>query len=327
MTNKRFFMCLALALGVVCIFNAFLAVKVDSVPKFIMRQMRATPRIDILFLGDSLMQSGLDVKSFASAWPARNAAPAAFNAGLGSSSPVEHDLLADEAYLHHRAISSLVYGFHDLQLSVPQGFAWGDLVGNRSMGYSTEPAKAASLYAPGSILENWRFHLIGAVPMLREHSQLWKYVEVFRRFLHDVGMVKTRTNQFGRVADFEVVALRDPSKFEQECERIVQNSSPLVPAVRELLRLAQAHDTHVIFVEMPVTSAHRKLGYSTAAWQQYRRYLQQQLQVAGATYAVASDWTSDDADFSDGLHLNKAGADAFSKKMAQFLADDLHPHY
>jgi hypothetical protein len=321
MSTKRFFVCLALALFVIWLFNIFLAFKVDSVPKLIMRQMRATPRIDMLFLGNSLMQSGFNAGSFASAWPVRNTAPAAFNAGLGSSSPVEHYLLADQAYRHHKPITYLVYGFYDLQLTTPQSFNWVDLIGNRSMGYSTEPAKAASLYAPGSILESWRFHLIGAVPMLREHSQLWKYVEVIRRFLQEVGMRKARTNQFGRVADFEAVALPDKFKFDQDCEKAVQESAPFVPAVLELLRLAHEQNTQVTVIEMPMNSSHRNSCYSTVAWRQYRRYLQQRLQTEGVTYAVASDWITNDADFSDGLHLTKEGADAFSKKMAQFMSD------
>jgi hypothetical protein len=326
MSTKRFFLCLALALGVVFIFNLFLAVKVDSVPKLIMRQMRATPRIDILFLGNSLMQSGFEGSSFAAAWPNREAVPTAFNAGLGSSSPVEHYLLADQTYRHYQPIRYLVYGFYDLQLTEPPSFAWKDLVGNRSMAYSVEPAKAASLYADGSTLQAWRFRLIGAVPMLRDHSQLWKYVEIFRRSLQEIGLPKAETNQFGRVADFQSVALPEQLAFEQRCASAVQESSPLIPAIKELLRLARDQNTQALFVEMPMTSVHRNLYYSTVEWQQYRRHLQQQLQAEGVAFSVASDWITNDADFSDGLHLDKTGADIFSKRMAQVIAGNLKPN-
>jgi hypothetical protein len=320
MTIKRLFLCLAAALGVVGVFNAFLAVRIHPVQQQIMKRMRATPKIDILFLGNSLMQSGLSTESFASAWPDSNATPIAFNAGLGGTYPVEHYLLAHQAYLHHEPIPCLVYGYFNCELTQPPPFAWADLIGNRAMGYSTEPAMAASLYAPESMLECWRFQLIGAVPMLREHSQLWKYVEIFRRFLQEAGMPKAKMNQFGRVTDFRAVALPDLLKFKQDCEKSVQNSSPLIPPVQALLRLAHNQNTRVFVVEMPVSSAHRDSYYSTPAWQHYREYLVQRLQAEGATYVVASDWVPDDADFSDLLHLNQTGSDLFSKKIAHVIA-------
>ena len=81
------------------------------------------------------------------------------------------------------------------------------------MAYSMEPSVSASLYAPGSAWEEWRFRLIGAVPALREHSQLWKYVELLRRDLQQIGMPKAKTNEFGRVADFQTVAETDLAQF------------------------------------------------------------------------------------------------------------------
>jgi hypothetical protein len=310
-------------MGVICLFNVFLGLKSDSVPKLIMRQMRATPRIDILFLGNSLMESGFDSNSFASAWPASTSVPYTFNAGLGSSSPVEHFLLAHQAYLHHQSIPYVVYGFYDLQLTKPQGFGWGDLVGNRSMGYSTEPSTAASLYAPGSMLEKWRFYLIGAVPMLREHSKLWQYIEILRRSIQELGMPHLKTNQFGRVADFKAIAMPEQVKFARDCEVAVKDSIPFVSAVQELLRLAHEKNTELIVVEMPMDSAHRNSYYSTVAWQKYQTYLKQRLEGKGITYVIASDWVSNDGDFSDGLHLNKMGANIYSAKMAQFMANKL----
>jgi len=320
MTTKHFFVSLAWALGVIVAFNVFLAIRMDTVPKLIMRQMRATPRIDILFLGNSLMQSGLDANTFTKEWTSPNAAPVPFNAGLGSSSPVEHYLLAKQAYLHHEPIPYLVYGFYNLQLTKPQSFAWSDLVGNRAMGYSTDPSKAASLYAPGSLFERWRFELIGAAPMLREHSELWKYVEIFRRKLQEVGMAKAKTNEFGRIADFETFAQSEQAQFGQDCEKAVKDQTPFVLAIQTLLQLAHEHNTQVIFIEMPMTSDHRTQYYSTLIWQQYQSYLQQSFKAEGALFINANDWVSDE-DFSDGLHLNEAGAAVFSTKIAQVMAE------
>ncbi len=319
MTARRFFACIGVALGVLCAFNVLLAFKIDSVANFILREMRAQPRIDMLFLGNSLMKSGLDTDAFEAAWPPPGPPPRAFNAGFGSSYPVEHYLLAHQAYLHHEPIPCLVYGFFDLQLTDPERHAWKDLVANQAMVYSTEPSVAASLFEPGSTLEKWRFHIIGAAPMLRDHSQLWKYVEILRRRLQEIGMAKATVNQFGRVADFEAVSQPRQPEFDEACERVVERSAPFMSAVQALLELARAEHSRVVVVEMPMTSTHRDACYATAAWRRYRAYLRQRLRSAGASYVLASDWIPD-AGFSDGLHLTEDGAKRFSTRLAPAIA-------
>jgi hypothetical protein len=319
MTNRRFFICIALALGVIVVFNIFLALKVDSFPKLIMRKMRAAPRIDILFFGNSLMQAGFDPVAFASAWPSSTTAPSTFNAGMGWSSPVEHYVLAHQTLLQHPEVHYLVYGFYDFQLIAQEGFGWNDLEGNRAMAYSMEPDTSAALYAPGSAWEKWRFRAIGAIPALRDHSQLWKLVEFFRRDLQQIGMPENKTNEFGRVADFQSFGSPDLATFEQTGETAVTRSTPFVPAIEQLLETAREKKIRVVIVEMPMTPYHRNRYYATPTWQKYRAYVKEKIEAAGATYIEADDWAPDDADFNDALHLNAAGAGLFSRKMADAL--------
>ena len=325
MTIRHFFASLAVALGVIAAFNVFLALKVDSVPKSIQRKMKSMPRIDILFLGNSLMQSGLDPEKFTAGWINPEKAPLAFNAGLGWSSPVEHYVLAHQSIEHHPEISCLIYGFRDFQLTSPEGYSWKELEGNRSMAYLMEPSVSASLYAPGSAWEEWRFRLIGAVPALREHSQLWKYVELLRRDLQQIGMPKAKTNEFGRVADFQTVAETDLAQFQREGEMAIARSAPFVPAIEKLIKMAREKKIRVIFVEMPVTAEHRGRYYATSSWQRYQAYLKNKMSASGVTYVAADDWVPETADFSDGLHLNSRGADLFSRKMATTLTNELKP--
>ena len=321
MTTRRFFSCLAVALGVIVAFNIFIALKVDSVPKMMMRQMRAMPKLDILFLGNSVMADSLDPHAFLAAWPPSQPTPSIYNAGLAQSSGVEHYLLARQAYLHHASIPCLVYGFYDLELTERPAYSWTKLTGNRAMAYSPADATlAASLYAPGSTLEKWRFNLIGAIPMLREHSQLWKFVELFRRQLGGIGRPPEKTTRHGRAADITKYIFPDMDRFSSDCEFAAQHSAPFIPPVQELLKLAQKDKTRVFIVEMPMISDHRDRIYATTAWQNYRAYLQQRCQEAGVTYINASDWVPNDADFMDNLHLSSTGADLFSAKMAQYLS-------
>lgn len=320
MTTRRFFSCLALALGVILVFNILIALRVDSVPKLVMREMRATPRIDILLLGSSIVEYGFDKHAFASAWPAPNPVPPFFDAAMSASSPVEHYLLGRDAYLHHEHIHCLVYGFYDQNLTDPPDYSWTKLTGNKAMGYSPEFATlAASLYAPGSVWQKWRFNLIGLIPMLREHSQLWKYIELFRRQLKQIGMPAQKLDLMGRVPNFDVYPFPNIDQFSRDCEEAAQRAEPFIPPVENMIQLARKNNSQVFIVEMPMISDHRNRLYATQAWKDYRAYLQQHCAAEGATYVNASDWVPDDANFNDNLHLNPDGAKIFSAKMAEYL--------
>jgi hypothetical protein len=320
MPLRSFLFTVALAAGVLVAFNVFLGWRLDSVPKLRMRQMDAAPRIDYLFVGHSLMEVGLDPNVFVQALPPAQPPVCAYNIALGSTSPVEHFLLAREAYRKHAEIPHLTYGFYGLQLTENPGHGWDDLVGNRALGYETDPALAADLYAPGSAWEKWRFRCIGAVPMLRDHSQLWKYVELLRRALGQAGLPRERMNQFGRIADFARMAAPDPVKAERDCTAAMEQNAPLVPAIRALLALARERHSQVVVVEMPLATRYRLIYYETPVWRKYRDYLREKLAADGATYLVASDWVADESDFSDGLHLTPDGAKIFSARLARELA-------
>jgi hypothetical protein len=322
MTKRHFFTGVGLALAVLVVFNLLLAWKVDSVPKLFMRRMAAMPRMDVLFLGNSLMEAGIDRAEFKAALPPGSELGNAFNAGLGWSTPVEHYLLARHAFAVHPKIPCVVYGFFDFQLTATPSDTWGELIGNRAMGYSTEPGLAAELYRPGSWLEPWRFRAIGAIPMLREHSQLWKFVELFRRELGGIGQPAEATDSFGRVADFEELSVPRQPEFDETCDAAVRSRAPLHPAIQALIRLAAEKQSRLVVVEMPMGLIHRRDGYASAAWGRYRDYLRQQLAAEGVAYVAAGNWVPDDADFRDGLHLNAPGAKLFSTRMAEVLAGE-----
>jgi hypothetical protein len=319
MKTRALYISIAVGLGVVTAFNVFVAIGMDSVAALTLRQLRAQKHIDILCLGNSLMAAGLNVKTFEAAWPGTPPPPVVANAALGSSETVEHYLLAHETFLHHEEIRTVVYGFFDFQLTDPPPFGWQDLIWNRAMVYTTDPDTAAALFAPGSASVKWRLRLTAWMPMLRERTHIWRYVELFRRSLGSLGLPPAENDQFGRVADFQEFMHDQEAHFQKTCAEKLAHSPDIVRPIEALIRLAHSHGARVVIVEMPLPSAHRKYCYSTPAWQEYRKYLQQKLAAEEVTYIDADDWESDSR-FNDGLHLNGIGAKEFSTRLAQTLA-------
>src|SRR5438128_5782221 len=134
MAKQAFYLPVAIGLGILGVFNIAVArVARNTIPRQVARRIDETRILTSLALGNSLMQAGFDETAFqeASSEPGRVAK--AVNAGLGSSSPVEHLLLARRAFRSHRTMADVFYGFFDFQLTVLPHTAPGDLIGNRAM--------------------------------------------------------------------------------------------------------------------------------------------------------------------------------------------------
>jgi hypothetical protein len=101
-----------------------------SVPRRLVRQMDETRGLTHLALGNSLMAAGFNRAAFDEYLGLPNAV--AFNAGLGSSYPVEHLILLRRALRDHPTVNTLIYGFFDLQLTGNSAVTTSDLVGNRA---------------------------------------------------------------------------------------------------------------------------------------------------------------------------------------------------
>jgi len=325
-SKKQLRISIALCLGTLIAFNVYLVLRMDSVPRLMIRQLRQQPKVDMLFLGNSLMASGLDQQSFTSTWSQRGTPPALYNASLPGSSTVEQDLFAREAFRDHKAIKYVVYGFFNDQLTKIPHASWDGFEGNMAMSYYIEPDIAAKYYFPNeSILEKWSFRLIGLIPMLRERSQLWKYVEQVRRTLSGMGMPAITTTRFGRASDFDKVGLIQPDVLDRIYDEAVEKAAPFAPPFEEICQLTATNGARLYVVEMPVPSKHRSLNYSSLSWLKYREFLQKQLSHDGIVYISANDWVTDDKCFLDAIHLNEMGAKVFSDHLAKKLIDLIKP--
>lgn len=318
---KRFFILAGIALGMLAGYNALIgfASRTTQRHELLYTLNHLPPDTDCLLLGNSLMAAGGDISAFQSAWPDPNDPPAVVNLALGATTPVEHYLILKRALAQPVHIKYLVYGFFDDQLNAPVSGNWTNLMGNRAFSYYF-PKDAAAFYTPGSRWEVWKLWLIGHVPMLADRSSFWGKIELLRRWCGGLGMPKQKSNRFGRAADFAELEPKNVSNFTARCEAIVRGQKGFSPAVRGIFQLARAHGIRVFLVEMPMPSRHREEFYSLPAWADLRGYLQTLAARENAVYLSADDWVTNDADFEDAMHLNEAGAQLFSARLAVALA-------
>ncbi|QOV90629.1 hypothetical protein [Humisphaera borealis] len=279
-----------------------------SVPRQLLdRSERSKPATD-LFLGNSTMAAGLDEMAFAAAQPGSRP----LNLGLGATKPIEHYLIYRQQDRHRGG--ALYYGFLDTQLTDPPDSGWSFLFGNRAMGYYVETETAAEFYFPNDPTRQAAFRAVAQIPVLVERSAIWAKVELVRRSLGEIGLPKKESNLFGRVEDFSLLEA-DRGVFALHCARATEARAPLAPSVAALLAMARDRSAPVWVIEMPVTEQHRRRLYNTPAWAAYRAHIVELVSAAGGRYVQAADWIGDDG-FADHLHLNAAGAAAFSARLA-----------
>ena len=290
----------------------------NSVPRQLLRQIDRTRGVTDIALGNSLIYSGFDPDAYDRALAADPVV--AMNAGLGASSVVEHLEILSRALQRDDSIRVAIYGFFDFQLTDPPVATVSDLFGNRAISYYAAPAIALQFYEM-PLRDQIEFRLLRHVPVWVDRGVLWSEVEKLRRAMGQVGMPPVATNQFGRAADFARLEASSPAEFEKECRFAIDGARGLSRPIVQLIADAKAHGARVVIVEMPLPPAHQQEFYSLPAWQEYRKYVAARIRDCGADYIQASDWINDPSEFSDPLHMNKAGATEFSRR----LATTIHP--
>ena len=282
-----------------------------SVTRQTVRRLDAAGPVTDLFLGNSLVAAGIDV----GVWRRTRPEAVGLNAGLGASSPVEHNLLL------RRGLATrprrVVYGYFDRQLTAPVANGFGELVGNRALVYQVDAATAAGYLAddPATAL---RLRLTGLAPVLVDRLAIWSKVEKLRRRLGGIGMPPARTNRFGRAEDFALLEPVDADAFAAACDADVAADLPLPACVEDMIRLADRSGAEFVAVEMPMTARHRQAFYDTASWRRYRAWLAARIGRAGGHCIDASDWVADDL-FADHLHLAPQGAAEFTRRLGRVL--------
>jgi hypothetical protein len=312
MTGRAFVLQVALSTALVVMLNVAIArLTVNSIPRQLLRTIAASPPVSGVFVGNSLVAAAVDSSVYDRSRPSGEGPT--LNIAMGSSSPIEHDLLLRRALrLRPR---HMIYGFFDTQLTGRIENRWSDLLGNRAMVFYVDPSIALRFIAPDSRWRALEFRLLGLVPMFVERAAIWARVERGRRRLRDLGVPPRLVARFGQVGDFRDIEPLDPVAFRRYCASAIAERAPLLPPVIDMLEQVRQTGADTLVVEMPQAARHRAEYYDTREWAAYREYLASEVRGYGASYLRASDWMGDGA-FEDEIHLSPAGARAFSARLA-----------
>jgi ribosomal protein S14 len=290
----------------------------NSIPRRTIQTIVSAPEtIDVLGVGNSLIECGIDTVSVEQTFRKAGRRCVAVNAGLPSSGMIEQLVMARVAFRHH-AVRALILGFVDQMMALDVVSKNSDLIGNRSMLYYQEPQLTLQ-YARFDPLDRVSFQMFRTSALLRERTSIWANVERLRRVMGSLGMPPEETNRFGRLADLALLEARDPQSFQAACQTVIQSGEFLSAPIAALLQQAREHGVKVFVVEMPVSSSHRERFYSLPVWEKFRAGTQAAVESAGATYLDASAWMPDGPLLLDHVHLSRPGGTEFSRRLATIV--------
>src|SRR4051812_6719700 len=111
--RKRFLICALVALGILVSYNLLIhRIARSSQRRQLMAALERIPAdTDCLFIGNSLVEAGLDTPAFQESWP--GGAIRSRNIALGATYPVEHYLILKKAFSGKLSPKYVVYGFFD----------------------------------------------------------------------------------------------------------------------------------------------------------------------------------------------------------------------
>jgi hypothetical protein len=298
-------------IGAIVALNVLIArLTVNALPRQLVRAIDGATHVTDLVAGNSLMAAAVDARELERLQPGSRV----LNVALGSSSPVEHDLLIRRAM--RLTPERVLYGFFDTQLTRPMPNRLSDLTGTRAMIFYVDREEAIRLLGSDGP-PAWQIRLASLVPMYVERATLWGVVERMRRSLASIGSPRQATGRFGRIADFADLE-DDPQAFRDHCTAVVARRLPLLPAVDDMFETVRRGHAQALVVLAPMTSRHRRSYYEMSEWSAYVGYLRVELAARGATYVDASAWIPDE-EFEDAVHVSERGALEFTRRLAGVL--------
>ena len=280
-----------------------------TVASQLLHKCRTQSNYTDLFIGNSLIAAGIDEKTFNERSGANRIA---FNAGCGSTSPLEHALILQEA--KGPAQGTIFYGFFDTQLTDTPTTDWRSLIGNRTFVFKTDFNDLITLADIKNYLDVFLLKLLSNAPLVYERLAIWSKVEKTRRIIGGIGTTPSKDNRFGRKEDFQLLEPSNTSSFDTALEKIVSTQTSLSNPIQKII--SHKNKTRIVFIAMPMTRNHRQNFNSSDSWKSYFNYVQGLLKSNDVEVVDALDWIEDSL-FEDHLHLSEAGAIEFSKRLAK----------
>jgi lysophospholipase L1-like esterase len=174
------------------------------------------------------------------------------------------------------------------------------------------------LFDNQDLLQTIFLKILSKAPIAYERLAIWAKVEKARRAIGAIGFGSPETNRFGRTEDFQLLETTNSESFEKRLSDLVSQKTSLSKPIRAIISYAKQNDLEIIFALMPMTSDHRLKFNSSNSWNAYFSHIRNLLEKDGIKLVNALDWM-DDYLFEDNLHLSKAGAGKFSKRLGESL--------
>ncbi len=290
----------------------------DKVEYF--RNFAASQPLDVLFIGNSTMQAGVDPAAFDAARTvlgAGGAAGASFNAAIEGVPPsVNQEFL--KLFLRYASPSTVIIGLtaQDLNANSP----WAKDMDDRA-GHSINLLAGARDSFMGNILA-----------FLLDHSALFRYRYVLHQLLLRGGNVTPHPEVYfdarGYTANRRSLADFTPSERLQAQSRAgVLNYDPhgaQADALAAMVATIRSHNMQPVIVNFPLSDHYYNNFDSPADYPEYRDALQR---LAGELAVPLWDMETPDtiapfgdSEFADLNHLNYLGAARLSAALAQNFA-------
>ena len=287
-----------------------------------LEDIRLAQAPNILFIGNSLLDGRVDATALkqGSGTPAVSLRP--LNAALGGTEPHTQALLMDYSVRSHPELQTLVIGFFDFQLTAEDRVTPADLTGNAAVAIDPRfPLSEVDAVYHFTPLEDLQLRFLRAAPMVAYRKNAWKYVEILRRRMEQMGMPHEATNSNGRAADFSSLEAGTPAHFDDEVAESLQAPQPFNASYERIFAEGASRHLHVVMVAMPMSPEHRSTYYARPSWNAYWKLTRQRLQQRGFEVIDASDWMPSSTQFVDSLHMSPAAATEFSYRLGQQLQD------
>ena len=282
-----------------------------------LRDFAARHRIDVLFIGNSTTQAGIDPAAFDAARSATGAKGSSFNASIEGVPPsVNKEFL--KMYLRFVKPQTVLIGLtpQDLNANSP----WAKDMDDRA-GHSINLQAGARDSLMGYVLA-----------FLLDNSELFRYRFVLHQMLLRGGSYPPHPDVYFDGRGFHAIdrSLADfsPSDRLQAQNRAgVLNYNPQgeqADALTEMIATIRSHGAQAILVNMPLSDHYYANFDSPDDYQTYRDALQRLADVLAVPLwdleALPEGNQFGDGEFGDLNHLNKVGAERLSAMLAQRYA-------
>jgi hypothetical protein len=279
------------------------------------------PASNLLFVGNSLLDRHLDEPALIASAAAGGVSFHPLNSAIGGSEPPEQRLLFQYAVETHSGISTLVVGFYDFQLTVPDHSHVADLKGNRMVGMDHR-------FSYGEVVDAYNFGALDrlelswarTLPMVANRASAWRDVELMRRSMAEIGMPAVAKNSMGRVEDFDALESGTPEAFDAKVIAFLATPESFNASFEAIFREARERKMSVVLLLMPMSPAHVNLYYKRPLWGQYLAAVESLATRRGIRIIDASDWMPVQSDFVDHLHMTQEVKAAFSERLGTELA-------